>query len=121
MAEKREGFGAVAGQTADGKQPIKTVFQTPHYRVVVVALSAGPADQPEELRIRYVIVSKEDPVVAAHSGLKGEAVALALAAEESLQRAVQMANEAQARSFKPTDSQQPFGGITGGGGAPNLG
>lgn len=122
MAEKREGFGLTGtGVQADGQPAIRTVFQTPHYRVVVVKLTNGPADQAEELRIRYVILSKEDPVIAAHSGLKGEAVALALAAEESYQRAIQMATEAQARSFKPDESRQPFGGIITGGGAPNLG
>lgn len=121
MAEKREGFGPA--QAAE--RPIKVVFETPRYRVVVVKLTTGPAEQPEEMRIRYVVLSKEDPVIAAHSGLKGEAIALALAAEESLQRAAQLAQEQAARNYKPQDSG-PDGGLFGGGfgrggGAPNLG
>ena len=121
MAEKREGFGEVPDR---GHQPIKTVFQTPHYRVVVVKLTNGPPDQPEEMLIRYVVLSKEEPVVAGHSGLKGEAIGLALSAEEILTRAQQLAAEQAARNYKPRDEFTPGGSFNssgGGMGAPDLG
>lgn len=122
MADKREGFGSTQPLRPEHGS-IKQVFETPHYRVVVVKLSTGPADQPEEMRIRYVVLSKDDPVIAAHSGLKGEAIALCLAGEENLQRATQLAVEQAARNYKPQDNPDgPFGGFgRSGGGAPNLG
>lgn len=116
MGEKREGFG---GQKPAGESaPPKVVFETPNYEVIICQLSAGPAEQAKELRIRYVVASKRHPVIAAHSGLEGEAIALALSAEMLLTQAREEAEAAEARGYAPPATPRreekpgPFGGLS---------
>jgi hypothetical protein len=112
MADKKEGFGLSTEQ-----QPgrLATVYETPNYRVVVARLSDGPEGQPEELRLRYVVLSKRHPVICGHSGLEGEAIGLALSAEAMLVQAQEFAEDAKTRNFRAPE-ERPSGL-----GAPNFG
>lgn len=108
MPEKKEGFGPAP--QAERKPPA-IVFETPNYAVVVIRLSKGPADQAEELRVRYVVTSKRHPVIAAHSGLEGEAILLCIAAESALATANEEAEAAKARRYTQPNKSRQAGGL----------
>ena len=94
--EKRDGFGAAGGPPV---RPAPSVYETPNYRVVVGALSTGPDDQPPELRVRYVVVSKRHRVIAGHSGIEGEAIVMAVRAEAMLREGMDTAEAAAAQGY----------------------
>src|SRR5690348_310128 len=94
--EKREGFG----QLPDPHSAPAPIFETPHYQVVVARMSNGPEAEPRELRIRFVVLAKEYPVICGHSGLEGEAIGLALSAEAMYAMAREAAEEAKARGYQ---------------------
>ena len=98
MAEKREGFGIPAEQQAK-LDPV--VYQTPDYRVIIGKLS-GPAETPEELRVRYIIQHKKHGVVYGHTAGIGQAVAHALVAQAELQNGNRIAEEQKARNYEAT-------------------
>lgn len=94
-------------KTAGRKQP-KVIYETPHYRVFVAALTLGKDDKPE-LMVQYVVQFKEpdEPVIYGVFNLRGAAVAAALTAEAMLIRAYELVEKQEANGFRPEPSPAP--------------
>ena len=63
--------------------------ETAHYRVVSGVMS-GPADLPEEMRLKYIVQHKQDGVIYGVSGSLGSALIAALEAEKELSVATEL-------------------------------
>lgn len=78
----------------------KLVYETPNFKVTVGLLS-GPAETPQELRVRFVVQDKKYGVIYGTAGSTGAAIVAALTAEAELQNAAEIAAAQEARGFKP--------------------
>lgn len=89
--------------TTKAPAPSRIVYETPHFRVVVGLLS-GPAETPEELRLKYLIGERASGVIYGTAAHIGQAKVAAIQAEQELTLANAIVQESEARGFAPNSS-----------------